>query len=80
MVGDGMDYDAIDAEVSNRSRPLASRRNSPLCDFVNEDDLYIPTDITDSDYCYEYEYNESIEYDPLPCDLIDATELDYSYM
>ena len=65
------------------------RKKSSLCDFVNEDNLYIPTDITDSDY-WNHEYNENLEYeslisdlseyDPLPCDLIDATELDYSYM
>jgi len=65
------------------------RKKSPLGDFVSEDDLYIPTDITDSDY-WNHEYNESLEYDlllsdlseydPLPCDLIDATELDYSFM
>ncbi len=69
-----------DEEKELGLQSFEQRANSPLCDFVNEDDLYIPTDITDSDYCYEYEYNESIEYDPLPCDLIDATELDYSYM
>lgn len=77
-----------DEEKALGLQSFEQRANSPLCDFVNEDDLYIPTDITDSDYCYEY--NESFEYDslscdqsecnPLPCDLIDATELDYSHM
>lgn len=69
-----------DEEKALGLQSFEQRANSTLCDFVNEDDLYIPTDITDRDYCYEYEYYESLEYDPLPCDLIDATELDYSYM
>ncbi|OYQ62309.1 hypothetical protein B9G53_22835 [Pseudanabaena sp. SR411] len=69
-----------DEEKELGLQSFVHRANSPLCDFVNEDDLYIPTDITDSDYCYEYEYNESFEYDPLPCDLIDATEQNYSYI
>lgn len=74
-----------DEEKALGLQRFAHRANSSLSDFDNETDLYIPTDITDSNYCYgisEYEavpYDQS-EYDSLPYDLIDSTELDYSYM